>query len=55
MVKKALETLTDDPDRIQSFLSQVWPLYGGAAFGFAAITFVNVALRRPAFSGLFHL
>jgi NADH-ubiquinone oxidoreductase subunit b14.5b (NDUFC2) len=53
MSHRALDILTDDPNREKTFLTVHYPLYGTAAFGFAAVCFVNWMTRRPVFSGLF--
>lgn len=53
MVQRALEILTDDPNRQVPFLSQVYNPLVGAALGFGAICFLNFGTRRPIFSGLF--
>lgn len=55
MVKRALEILTDDPNRVKPFLTDIYNPLMGATAGFLAMCFVNWGTRRPVFSGLFSL
>lgn len=53
MSLRAIDILTDDPNRKVPLLSRAWPVIGAAAFGFGAMVFLNASTRRPYFSGLF--
>lgn len=55
MSKRALDILTDDPDRIKPFLTDIYNPVIGAAGGFLGMCFLNFMTRRPVFSGLFSL
>jgi hypothetical protein len=49
----AINKLTDDPNRVKPFLTEWWPTFGTALFGFSAVCFMNYGTRRPIFAGLF--
>lgn len=53
MGTRALEILTDDPNRVKPFLTDVFPISCGMVFGVGVIVALNVATKRPVFSGLF--
>lgn len=53
MVKRALEILTDDPNRIKPFLTDLYNPVMCAIVGFGIACSINWGTRRPLFSGLF--
>lgn len=53
MVKRALEILTDDPDRQIPFLTGIWSVSMASALGFCCNIAINFGTRRPLFSGFY--
>lgn len=53
MVQHALKVLSDDPDRVKPFLTEVYPTAIGVIMGFSGFCFFNAVTRRPLLSGLF--
>jgi NADH-ubiquinone oxidoreductase subunit b14.5b (NDUFC2) len=53
MADWAIKIFEDDPNREKPFLTQWWPTFGSALFGFGAICFMNLGTRKPILAGLF--
>lgn len=53
MVQRALEILTDDPNRVKPFWTDIYNPAMCGVFGFASMCFLNAFTRRPVLSGLF--